>query len=109
MLLGLAPPAALVVFSIIAYMFVFKYVRDIRNFSSRLASENSSSVLELYGFPGNESPKDMEETLKSPLVEKFGDKIVDVYVLPNYCLAYKHLKKREALQDKLDHFIALNE
>ena len=39
--LGLAPPAALIVFSIIAYMFVFKYVRDIRHFSSRLASEKS--------------------------------------------------------------------
>ena len=111
-ILGIAPLVILVLFSAIAYYLIYKYIQDIKRWSSVVydpKEKASASVLELYGCPAGAQVTAIYTEAHQMLTEKFGNDIKEVIVIPDYADAYAHMKKREELQHKLDHYKALNE
>ena len=89
-----------------------KYIQDIKLWSNVLydpKEKASGSVLELYGSPSGALVTEIHAEVHGKLIEKFGNDIKEVIVIPDYAKAYAHMKKREELHHKLDHYKALNE
>jgi ribosome-binding factor A len=100
----------IVVFSLIAFSLVGKFLMEVKKFQKKVKGDAlTDCCIELYGLPLDGKLEVLEQEIKKVLVEKFSSAVADVIVVPNLSEAYKYFLAIESHSYSLQHFKAMNE
>lgn len=80
----------LIVFSVIGYILVAKFIAEINKFSGMVENDDeTSATIELYGLPVDSDLVKTQNDIEAKVMEKYGQEVARVLVTPNLSEAYK--------------------